>query len=516
MVRKKLNAKCISTSYGYIVDHEDRQRFGVVYTPNIIVNYIVNETIKKNTKYVCDPACGNSAFLLSVVKKMHETSGKLVSTIIEKNIYGMDILPIHIKHSKILLALYMLMIGEDKKTIKFNFKTCNSLTVDWRKIFPKVINGFDVIIGNPPYVRIQDISEHEKQQLTTKWKTCVGSYNLYFTFFEVGINMLNKNGTLGYICANSFFTSFAAKKLRSWFQENRYVRKIIDFTHLVIFNATSYTCVIFLDKKHNTGIKYNSITKYSDLDHLNKLDFNINRYEDLNYNKWRLLKTNEREIINKIETTGKPLGQITEIRSGIATLKDKIYFVPYSKNKYLRKIHDGKEYHIEKNITKNMIKIPDVDTVNIVPTHKIIFPYKKINGKYTLIPELELKKKYPKCYKYLHAMKDILSQRDGGKQDYEAWYSYGRKQGFDVDDEKLLTPTFSVEPRFLFDTHGNSFFCNGYAIHNSDISLDVVQKILNSMIMDYYITRTSVFVEGGYCCFQKNFIERFGIPNLSE
>ena len=47
-------------------------------------------------------------------------------------------------------------------------------------------------------------------------------------------------------------------------------------------------------------------------------------------------------------------------------------------------------------------------------------------------------------------MKDILLQRDGGKQDYEAWYSYGRKQGFDVDDEKLLTPTFSVEPRFLF------------------------------------------------------------------
>lgn len=519
-IRMELGKKCeldvIQKVADRLVDYTDRKKFGVVYTPDIVVNYIVNEVIHKTTKTICDPACGNGVFLLSVLKKMCDVTGRSASDIIEHSIYGMDILPNHIRHSKILLILYMLTTGEDKISLKFNLITCNSLTFKWRNKFSKILDGFDVVLGNPPYVRIQDISESEKCELAKRWDTCIGSYNLYFTFFETGMDMLNTHGVLGYICANSFFTSFAGKNLRKWLQENKYVKKILDFTHLVLFDATSYTCIIFLDKKNKFSIQYGYLTKYAELNKLSKTDFSANPYDVLDHNKWRLLKKHERKIINKIESTGKPLGEITEIRSGIATLKDKIYFAPYSKGKYLKKMHNGVEYLIEKSITKDIIKIPDVDRLNMVPTHKIIFPYVKIDGRFILITERVLEKKYPKCYQYLCAMKDILSQRDNGKKTYEAWYSYGRRQGFDVNDQKLLTPTFSHEPRFLFDERGNSFFCNGYAIHKSKISLEIIQKILNSSIMKYYIARTSVFVEGNYSCFQKNFIERFGIPNMSK
>ena len=96
---------------------------------------------------------------------------------------------------------------------------------------------------------------------------------------------------------------------------------------------------------------------------------------------------------------------------------------------------------------------------------------------------------------------------------------------------KLLTPTFSKYPRFLYDNNEDSMFTNGYGIYllpNQELSLfdtnpistkenlDVLQKLLNSIVMHYYVKKTSVSIEGGYPCYQKNFIERFTIPNLSD
>ena len=514
----KCDLNLIQNMFKRLVRGKVRQRYGVVYTPDMITEYIIKRTVKRDTKTICDPACGTGTFLLSALKRIHELSDRKVIDIIENSIYGADILKEHIMYSKIVLILYMLLIGEDKETLDFNLSLCNSLTVDWKRKYPEISNGFDVIVGNPPYIRIQDIPETEKSKLETRWKTCIGSYNIYFTFFELGVDLLNNTGVLGYISSNSFFTSLAGKNLRKWLQENRYVRRILDFKHLVLFDATSYTCVAFLDRKKKTGIEYGYVTKYEDLQNLNAVNFDLNPYVKLNYNKWRLLKTNERKIIEKIESTGRPLGEISDIRSGIATLKDKIYFLPYSDEEYIEKVYEGKKYIIENSITKNIIKIPNIEDKpeRARPTNKIVFPYKKVNGRYELLPEEELKNEYPGCYQYLCATKDILAKRDKGKQSYKAWYSYGRVQGFEVDDKKLLTPTFSSEPRFRCDVDGDSFFCNGYAIHNAIMPLKVIQKILNSTIMSYYISKTSVFVEGGYCCFQKNFIERFGIPDLTD
>ena len=501
-VKLKTDFISIQKIFESFLDCAKRKKHGIVYTPDVIVDYIINKTVKKNTDTVCDPSCGTGVFLISAVQRLHKLTGRPVSEIIENNIYGADILADHIKYCKILLTLYMLSTGDDKKLLSFNLRVCNSLTFDWKKYHP---HGFDAVIGNPPYVRIQDISGDEKEELQTKWLTCKGSYNLYFAFFELGMSILNRKGVLGYITANSFFTSFAGKTLRKWMQDNRYVNKILDFTHLILFNATSYTCVIFMNKKNKTKIGYNYINKYEDLNNIYKIKFSDNFYKDIKYDKWRLLRSDEREIIQKIENTGRPLGTIADIRSGIATLKDKIYFIPYSSEKLIKKSYNDEVYFIENNIMRNIIKIPDVNGSNeATPTHKIIFPYMRKNGRYELIPEDVMSQKYPKCYKYLCSVKDVLASRDKGKKQYEAWYSYCRKQGFEICGDKLLTPTFSNEPRFILDNGDwDSLFCNGYAITNSEVPLQIIQKILNSKIMKYYITKTSVFVEGGYACFQK-------------
>lgn len=126
-------------------------------------------------------------------------------------------------------------------------------------------------------------------------------------------------------------------------------------------------------------------------------------------------------------------------------------------------------------------------------------------------------------------MKDILAKRGKGKHTYTPFYAYGRTQGLNRTGIKLLTPTFSKYPRFILDTNDLGFFTNGYGIYlreteqqlffnSNEIAnqenFDVIQKILNSFVMEYYVDKTSVAIEGGYPCYQKNFIEKFSIPSF--
>lgn len=518
-----------------LIPEKDRKLNGAFYTPNFIVDYILDKTISDDYR-ICDPSCGSGAFLVSAAKKISLLTKKPIIEIIEHNIYGCDILDYGIRRTKIMLSLLALENGEDQKSIKFNLINGDSLTLDWKKALPDDFNeenwkkifdvgldtaGFDAIVGNPPYVRIQDLEDISIDQLIKKWKTVnEGNFNLYFAFFELGIKLLKNNGMLGFIVPNNFFTSFAAKSLRKWMQDNELLDEIIDFNHLQIFeDSTTYTCITILSKTQKKQFKYFRIEHYPKLADLHEIKPNKIQFTNLNPDKWRLMSEEDLKNVKIIETIGTPLGRLTNINTGIATLKDKLYFVydDGSNVNYCIKPSHEREFHIPKEITRKIIKISDANNDEDVRKNKlrIIFPYRVTSKGYEIIPEKELQTKFPECYDYLLSIKNELSTRDKGKKSYPSWYAYGRGQGFEIGGPKLLTPTFSQKPKFMFDGVGESLFCNGYAISNSEFDLKILQKILNSQIMDYYINLTSVSLEGGFPCFQKNFIERFTIPEFT-
>ncbi|KAA6315858.1 hypothetical protein EZS27_033748 [termite gut metagenome] len=131
-------------------------------------------------------------------------------------------------------------------------------------------------------------------------------------------------------------------------------------------------------------------------------------------------------------------------------------------------------------------------------------------------------------------MKEELLARDKGKIKYNPFYAWGRTQGLTRFGKKILNPTFSQYPRFLVVEDEDALFTNGYGIFFKEPkkectlfgdekhtlskieNIDIVQKVLNSEIMHYYISKTSVSIDGGYPCYQKNFIEKFTIPEFSN
>lgn len=517
-----------------LIPPNDRKLNGAFFTPTLITNFMANETIQSSDLTICDPSCGCGAFLVACVRRLQDISNKSVNQIIKENIFGVDILEYSVRRCKILLSLLALSNGEDLKHQDFNVLTADSLTSDWTTLFPKKnINSFDVVIGNPPYVKFQDLPEQLRKDLYKNWSTLrKGTYNLYFAFFELGISLLNDNGKLGYIVPNNYFTSLSGIDLRRYLQNYRLIEKIIDFNHVMIFDVQTYTCLTFLSKTNNrrTYFEYERITELHLLNQLDSLRYSQVYYDSLNTKKWRLLKDRDKDNITKIENQPKRLIDIVDIHVGIATLKDSVYFVEGTtyENGYYNKTYGGSTFSIEESMTRPIAKISDFNDEQDLKknTRRIIFPYITCGKDVSLISESTLQKEYPRCYEYLLSAKPELATRDKGKKDYPAWYAYARTQGLAYYGSKLLTPTFSSKPRFLLDTNEEQLFCNGYGIYQriysqshffeQKLNLEILQKILNSIIMEYYAFQTSYTIEGGYPCYQKNFIELFGIPEFSD
>ena len=515
-----------------IIPVGDRKINGAYFTPNYIIDFIIEEIQPKETDTNLDPSCGCGAFLVGLTDYYRRKFHKSIKAIIKENIFGSDILDYNIRRAKLILTIYALQYSENIDEDDLNLFQQDSLRATWSQKFHN-------IVGNPPYVKLQDLSEENRKFLSKSWKTIKnGSFNLYFAFFELGYKLLSPGGRLGYITPNNYFTSLAGEPLRKFFIHQKCVTKIVDFNCRKVFDAQTYTAVTFLNKNSNNSIKYDRIKNNESPEvFLKNVNYSFNYLENLNIKKWRLLKTDEQNNIKIIESIGKPIGSLFDISVGIATLKDDVFFVNGSKEKngYFLKFTEKGEFEIEKESVKSVYKISDFKTQEEIKqnTRKIIFPYKILKGSAIPIQEKEFKTKFPRCFEYLLSEKETLLKRDKGKTVFDPFYAFGRTQGLTKFGKKILNPTFSQHPRFLLIAEEESFFTNGYGLFFKDKNesglfdeyiepilkvenIEILQKILNSVVMDYYISKTSVAIEGGYPCYQKNFIEKFTIPSLTE
>jgi tRNA1(Val) A37 N6-methylase TrmN6 len=511
----------------------DRKLNGAFFTPTYIVDYIIGEIKPQENARNIDPSCGSGAFLIGIAEYYYKTYGKSIKRIVKENIFGADILPYNIERAKLLLSIYALSHNEILEEEDFNLHIGDSLRHQWTE-------KYDNVVGNPPYVKFQDLSDENREYLTKHWQTIEkGTFNLYFAFFELGYNLLSENGQLGYITPNNYFTSLAGEPLRAFLLSKKCVSRVIDFNAKKVFDVQTYTAITFLQKRESSSLLYDRIP--DDLlpeEFLHNVRYSENKIADLNIKKWRLLRTDERSNIKTIETIGTPIKQMFDICVGIATLKDNVFFVDgsHSDGLYIEKIgEDGKLYKIERGVTRSVFKISDFKSQEEIHSNsrRIIFPY-KINGSASIIDEDDFQSKYPYCYEYLLSVKKELLSRDKGKIKYNPFYAWGRTQGLTRCGKKILNPTFSMYPRVLVVEDEEALFTNGYGIFFKEKpaeldlfgeagnalsnieNIDIVQKVLNSEVMNYYVSRTSVAIEGGYPCYQKNFIEKFTIPDFTQ
>lgn len=565
-----------------IVKKPENAERDIVTTPNFVVREILHQTAAEiiqgktaneiNNLKCADIACGSGAFLLELYQLLYDSlvdyyfendRSKLVQTSIDT--YK---LPYEMKRNLLVNCIY----GVDKdfnavEACKFGLllklledEDVNSLS-SFHPILPDLSNNifygnsllstadvpaddafeinpfdfgdrtFDLIVGNPPYMKTEDIKaftpkEKSLYEKGNRYTSAYKQYDKYFLFIERALNLLKPDGYLGYVVPNKFMKVGAAKELRNFIANNAYLKIMISFgAHQVFADKSTYTCIIVLEKNKHENFKYSEVS-----DFIGWRVRNVNAYKfcdrpsvTINADTWILCTDEHLPLLNAVTAHTKPLGDIVGddyIFNGIQTSANKIYvFVPISETRttYTFKAFDGNEYEVEKAVTKPYFKTAQgADAMSTYRTFKpnarVFFPYKKDNdGHLQLIPLTTIQRRYPLFYTFLMAAKPELDKASRDIQPKpttaDEWYRYGRHQSLEACEveEKMIVGVLAQTDKYAIDNNGTLVSSGGTAGYclvsipsDSQYSIYYIQAILGSIQGEWLASLYGEIFRGGY------------------
>jgi hypothetical protein len=498
---------------------------------------------------IVDPACGSGAFLneaLNFLIAEHsyidELQAKLFGdamilsdvekSILENNLFGVDLNEESVEIAKLSLWLRTAQPNRKLNDLNNNIKCGNSLIDDvtiagekafnWETEFPQVFKngGFDVVIGNPPYVRVQSLKEFYFEQslyLEKKYVSATGKYDLYALFMERSYSLINPKGIVAYILPHKFLIADFGIGIRKFLSENNAVQSIVHFGSKIVFNdAATYTCIINISKK-NEFVKFTNIDP---IEIFNNLKFVKLDYRSLSSTPWILKSTEGKSILEKINLYTQLNDICKGIYQGLITTGDDIFMLDgeikenlfYGYSKELKC-----EVILESKILKKVLKGQDIKRYLPLNSNKyVIYPH-KINIKNKTVPlePKEFQAEFPLTYQYLLNFKlSLIEKKIRYKTNEYYWYSLHRAREISLfEKDYIITPQLQNIPSFTKKETDVYADAGGYLILlKDDFDTDSILVILNSKILWYFIKNTSSEYGGGYFYFKTKYLEPFGIP----
>ena len=433
------------------------------------------------------------------------------------DIFGVNIQDYAIERTKVLLSLLALSEGEDED---FGFNLLCRDTLDYTcKNWDARYTGFDVVVGNPPYVCSRNLSEDTHAKLSGYEVCSSGHPDLYIPFFQIAIEMLNDEGRLGYITMNTFLRSVNGRAIRKYFSSNRFLICIVDFRGYQVFDSkNTYTCLFYLDKQHGAESIHYAVDEQGVLS--DDVHFTAVPFADLDDEKgWTL---NDFDVTMAIEAVGVQIKDFCPSRHGIATLSNTIYiFKPISEDEQYFYIAVGEtRFPIERGICRDIVNPNKLNTIDDLGSliEKVIFPYRIEDGRaYVYTPD-EMRRLFPSALAYLEANRNILLSRDKGKTcAYPQWFAFGRTQSLVMPRYKLFFPKFANKPlRCVICDATDLMLYNGLAFVNTDErKLRILKSIIESNLFWSYIQANAKPYASGYYSLSGVDIKHFGIPKFT-
>lgn len=491
--------------------------------------------------------------------------------ILENNIFGVDINPYAVEVTEFSLLLKLLE-GEKEATInnfiqqnskkvlpdlRSSIKCGNSLVdskffnlfpealtnddvlfrvrpFDWNTEYKQIMinGGFDAIIGNPPYVRIQNMKKYSPEEIKyfqsplSKYEVAKkATVDKYFVFIQRALELLNPTGFLGYIVPHKFFLTVGGKQLRKFITDRYQISKIIHFGAVQVFpNKSTYTAILILQRNKIKEFDLLKVDKLSSKSLcLTEKTFKYETYK-FDSKPWVFLLPETERVFNKFESDDfVKLGNIAEIAVGLQTSADDIYiFVPEKETDETFCFNrDGIQYEIEKSICKNTIYDLSFHAFDSIEGNaQMIFPYEIHNEKASLISEENMQERYPLVWKYLSNYKNKLAKRKLQGRN-PSWYQFGRSQSLTkfVDTEKLVWSVLATESPYVLDTKNLLFTGGGNGpyyglINKSDYSLLYIMGILTHPIIECMVKAYASEFRGSYYSHSKQFLESLPIRKI--
>lgn len=449
------------------------------------------------TLKVCDPACGSGAFLnqaLSyfieehkfvddIIAELTNTPLRLFDTdlqILENNIFGVDINEESVEIAKLSMWLRTAQPGRKLSDLSNNIKCGNSLIDDpavagnkafnWQKEFPTVSEkgGFDVVIGNPPYVRQELLGQLQKDFFAIKYKNVFnGIADLYVYFYDLSFKILKTAGKMGFITPNKWLERKYGFELRNYLIQLQ-IEEIVNLNKMSIFDdAIADPSIFIFTNSINASypLKYKCPINTEELFNDKSENFEKGKFEK---DMWRFSSDKNQGIIDKFksgETTIKEYTKRGTFR-GILTGLNEAFIIPQKKVNELLLL-DVKS----SELLKKMVEGDDFKRwhLNHSGRHMIATQY-----------DLDITVDYPAIFEHLNTYKDKLIKRLDKGVNY--WNLRSCDYYEQLENPKLLYYHTAINHNFYFDSEGYYISANCYFIGNADRYL---QCILNSKLFNF-------------------------------
>ena len=368
-----------------------------------------------------------------------------------------------------------------------------------------VKNGFDIVIGNPPYIRVQNLSHDTIDLYKSLYETAWKRIDISTLFIECLSKSLAKNGVLCYISSNQFLSAEYGRLMRRYLLANKLIYKIVDFADLPVFeNAITYVSVFML---RNTAQDSFGYFKVPQLPFVCPAKFTSCFYDEFDDEPWSFVFSKEKDILKKIQSFP-PLINFAYAKGGIISGNDSCY------------IFEKDSFPAENEIGLDLIRTDDIQRYYMgEPQLKIFYPCKLKEDGSTVVMELEeILSDFPSAYSHIMKNEKTLKSRKDSRNtmgDKKNWYQpvrFGTLKLFKGD--KILGPGIVNHHKFFVDETGYAFsFGNMYAIvtDNQNISLRVLLGLLNSKLIEYYLHCVAPIKQGGYYSYGAKVLEKIPI-----
>lgn len=567
-----------------------RREQGIYYTPKWVVRFITHYAIshalseipeeRRGDLQVLDMACGSGSFLVAALDAMHEAldpetfrspQATLLGlerrlTLLKNNIHGLDLDPQAVEIAQLNLLLSVLNHRTRLPDLRANVTRGNALVDgsteelkrhfgdDWRDTAPHHFDRqYDVIIGNPPYIKIQTLPAAERDYYKERYgAVATGSFDIFTLFVARAVELLKDGGYLGFIVPVRLLQADYGLALLRELEGRLALRVVLDLRDIQVFaDAQTYPVIVVFQKSApgDRPIDYYKVPEPPASSELTvPQDFlvsGLSSFEHIRTDASAATRGHWPPVPRPRPLTATPLErdallpEITadhpslmnwrpgiRVYQGLITGKDEVFIVdavgPVDDGvTTVRSEADGELHEIESGILHALIKPDDVVGSAIAPTtRRILMPY---NTDGSLLTIEELNDRFPRALRYLRRVETVLREREKHRFDNEEWYQFSRTQNIALNVRAKLVMPYVVEHlRVAIDVDG-AYCINNIGVGGIYLGPDAspeeywfLAALLRSDVPDTIFRLRAVRFGGGYYSANRQFLLDLPVPAFED
>lgn len=485
---------------------------GLVLTKSHIVDLILDmagyTTDKDLTKLkLLEPACGHGAFLLRAVERLLASVGQLKPKRmpdLSKCISGFDIEATHVEVTRAAVIERLLGHGLEEPLAR-------QLAGTWIRqgdfLLAKVPETFDIIVGNPPYIRIEQLSEELQAVYRSRFDTLYDRADLYVAFIERSLSLLSPEGVLSFICADRWTLNRYGAPLRELITSKFAVHAYIDLHDASPFESEviAYPSIFVIGRESSerpTTVARLATGSESECMALRDPSFRgatVDVQEHTTWFKgnepWVLSSPANQRILRDLEARFPLLeGEQTSVRIGVATGNDKVLIVPADAD-------------IERSRLVPLVMRSDIEGGKVKDGRRCVINTYADDGS-GVVALID----YPKLARYLEAHESALRKRHVAKSGRGWFKTIDRVYPAMVKMPKLLIPDIAGANEVVFEP-GNFYPHHNLYFVLSDVwDMEVLGGLLSSRVALFFVWSYAVKMRGGYLRFQAQYLRRIRLP----